>query len=381
MSVTINGTTGIAGVDGSASTPAVQGADTNTGIFFPAADTIGFAEGGAEAMRITSSAELLIGTTTAASTQGANLQVITAAAIRRNVASAGSGALRFEKSRSATDGGYTIVQNDDNLGEVQFYGADGVDYAVAATIKGIVNGTPGSDDMPGALVFSTTADGSASVTERARITSGGYFKASNNGTYSGSTGLYHEFKSTADGSNVEFRSTSATLSSGGMFFISADRNTTNNTFYYVGIYNYGSSSYRLQIADSGNVTNVNGTYGTISDLKLKQDITDATPQWDDIKNLRFRKYRLKSEVELDPNAKPFLGLVAQEAELVCPGLVEEHTDRDREDNDLGTTTKSIKTSILYMKAVKALQEAMARIETLEAQNAAFETRLAALEAK
>jgi hypothetical protein len=381
MAVTINGTTGIAGVDGSASTPAVQGTDTNTGIFFPAADTIAFGEGGAEAMRITSSAELLIGTTTAASTQGANLQVITAAAIRRNVASAGSGALRFEKSRSATDGGYTIVQNDDNLGEVQFYGADGVDYATAASIKAIVNGTPGSDDMPGALVFSTTADGSASVTERARITSGGYFKASNNGTYSGSTGAYHEFVSTANGSNIEIRSTSAGLASGGTVFFSADRNTTNNTFYYVGCYNYGASAYKLQIADSGNVTNTNGTYGTISDLKLKQDITDATPQWDDIKNLRFRKYRFKSEVELDPNAKPFLGLVAQEAELVCPGLVEEHTDRDREDNDLGTTTKSIKTSILYMKAVKALQEAMARIETLEAQNATFEARLAALEAK
>jgi len=46
MTITINGTTGIAGVDGSAATPAVQGADTNTGIFFSAADTIDFTEGG-----------------------------------------------------------------------------------------------------------------------------------------------------------------------------------------------------------------------------------------------------------------------------------------------------------------------------------------------
>jgi hypothetical protein len=64
MPVTINGTTGISGVDGSASTPAVQGSDTNTGIFYPAADTIAFGEGGAEAMRIDSSGNVGIGTTT-----------------------------------------------------------------------------------------------------------------------------------------------------------------------------------------------------------------------------------------------------------------------------------------------------------------------------
>ena len=58
MAITISGTTGIAGVDGSASTPAVQGTDTNTGIFFPAADTIAFAEGGTEVMRLDSSANL-----------------------------------------------------------------------------------------------------------------------------------------------------------------------------------------------------------------------------------------------------------------------------------------------------------------------------------
>ena len=56
MAVTINGSTGIAGVDGSAGTPAVQGADANTGMFFPAADTIAFAEGGTEVGRFDSSA-------------------------------------------------------------------------------------------------------------------------------------------------------------------------------------------------------------------------------------------------------------------------------------------------------------------------------------
>jgi hypothetical protein len=55
MTLILNGTNGLSDVDGSASTPAIRGTDTNTGIFFPAADTIAFAEGGAEVARFDSS--------------------------------------------------------------------------------------------------------------------------------------------------------------------------------------------------------------------------------------------------------------------------------------------------------------------------------------
>jgi hypothetical protein len=146
----------------------------------------------------------------------------------------------------------------------------------------------------------------------------------------------------------------------------------------------GTSAFR--VATNGDVTNLNGTYGTISDLKLKQDIVDANSQWNDIKNLRFRKYRLKSEVEVNPDAKLLLGLVAQEVEQVSPHLVENFPDfesvevTDDEGNvtikrqETGTNTKALKTSIIYMKAVKALQEAMERIETLEAKVAALEAQ-------
>ena len=69
MALNINGTTGISGVDGSVSAPALTGTDSNTGITFPAADTIKFATGGVERMSITNSGVSGI-------TQGKILQVV-----------------------------------------------------------------------------------------------------------------------------------------------------------------------------------------------------------------------------------------------------------------------------------------------------------------
>ena len=69
-----------------------------------------------------------------------------------------------------------------------------------------------------------------------------------------------------------------------------------------------------------------------------------------------------------------IGVVAQEIETVSAGLVSEFIDRNPDTGeDLGTTTKSVKYSVLYMKAIKALQESMSRIETLEARVTALES--------
>lgn len=78
------------------------------------------------------------------------------------------------KSRSTTVGTYgTIVQSGDVLGSLTFSGDDGVGPIQAALISSVVDGTPGTNDMPGRLVFSTTADGASSPTERMRIDNAG----------------------------------------------------------------------------------------------------------------------------------------------------------------------------------------------------------------
>ena len=87
---------------------------------------------------------------------------------------AGSATLRFLKSRNAPIGSNTIVQDGDELGRIRFQAADGTDFNTnAAEISAEVDGTPGLNDMPGRILFSTTLNGSSSVTERMRITNDG----------------------------------------------------------------------------------------------------------------------------------------------------------------------------------------------------------------
>ena len=141
---------------------------------------------------------------------------------------------------------------------------------------------------------------------------------------------------------------------------------TNDTSSYHFIGSTGGPD-RVFIYGNGNIVNQNNSYGSLSDSKLKENIVDANSQWADLKALQVRKYNFK-----EGQTHTQIGLIAQEVELVSPGLVSESPDRDEEGNDLNTVTKSVNYSVLYMKAVKALQEAMERIESLEARLTALE---------
>jgi len=158
-------------------------------------------------------------------------------------------------------------------------------------------------------------------------------------------------------------------------YTGASPNGNGNEF----IYCYDSTpAARMVVRSNGDVRNVNNVFAAISDIKLKENIADADSQWDDIKAVQVKKYSLKAD---DLDAPNMIGVIAQDLETAgMNGLVDEEVDRDIEHNDLGTTTKSVKYSILYMKAIKALQEAMTRIEALETENTAIKARLDALEA-
>jgi hypothetical protein len=141
-----------------------------------------FRQAGAETARIDSSGRLLVGTSTATAGFASIVPQVqlegttvdsTRFSIIRNAANTGSGQIFLGKTRSATNGGFTVVSSGDDLGGISFWGADGTDLTQAASIAAAVDGTPGANDMPGRLVFSTTADGASGPTERMRIDSAG----------------------------------------------------------------------------------------------------------------------------------------------------------------------------------------------------------------
>ena len=134
-----------------------------------------------ESMRIDESQRLLIGGTTNVSTGGieGSLQILGTGSDDASVNLARfsnnihPSFLCFSKSRSGSIGGNTIVQNNDRLGVIAFFGSDGTDLACeAAEIECEVDGSPSGDNMPGKLIFKTTASGT-SPSERMRISSNG----------------------------------------------------------------------------------------------------------------------------------------------------------------------------------------------------------------
>ena len=314
-----------------------------------------------ERIRVDSSGRLLINHSSSIDTAGvqSQLQVTgdnaakASIGIRRDQNVASGPLLVFGKSRSGGLGGNVAVQSGDTIGAILFNGADGTDVATsAARIKTEVDGTPGSNDMPGRLVFETTADGANSLTERMRIINSGAM-------------LVSTTSATINSSNFGTRIGGASTTAG---YIASSRNVGTGGE----VANFFGQSGELRIKGDGDCENTNNRYSGLSDIKLKENIVDANSQWDDIKSLQIRNYNYKEETGYGTHTQ--LGLVAQEVETICPGLVTETNDVDDDLNETGTVTKSVAYSVLYMKAVKALQEAIAKIETLEAKVAALEAQ-------
>jgi len=367
MTVTIDGTNGVTTPDvevssgGSASAPAITvSGDTNTGIFFPAADTIAFAEGGAEAMRINSSGNLLVGTTTSPSSSD----------VQEILAKSGNTFLQFTRT--------------------------------ASTIGGAAIGTIGD----AFLIYTHTGNvGSETYTERARITSDGDLLVGTTTAVSNCPLVI----SRASGI-VRNRIQSGSLGNGDAVAVNcaatgANREAEIAVFKHAGITNPAAVLY-LQEEDGANTwywTGNDGNFRTSTDFNnigTNNGTVVGTQSSDErIKNISGQvSYGLNEVVALEPIAFSFkdrpdfqkLGFSAQQVQSIVPEAVYDTGDCidgydvDPE-NKLLQTPKSDRTKLAMeytqlipvlvnaVKELKAINDAQAsRIETLEAKVAALE---------
>lgn len=334
---------------GTAAAPAIcAGGDVNTGIFSPAADQIGIATNGTERVRIDSTGNIGVNTTNpafAVDIYGA----YTSALLRGFTADGGAPNFVFNKSRSATVGTNTLVLNNDGLGTIAWQGANGTDYTTAASIVASVDGTPGaSNDMPGRLIFSTTADGSGSPTERMRIDSTGCVGI---GTASSTdTRLLINGTNTT---NTTYAITARNSANTNLFFL------RNDGGFFTGLTT--ASPYNNTSGAAPNVwVDAFGYLGRqSSSLRYKKDVVNYSKGLSAVNLLRPVFYKDKKD-----DTKQYAGLIAEEVHEA--GLHEFVFYNDENQPD------ALHYSNMVALAFKAIQELNAKVEALEARVAELE---------
>ena len=215
---------------------------------------IRFNNAGTEWGRWDSSGRLLVGTSTARtnfnnSTDDPQLQVESAngfglAAIR-NSNSSGGCTIYIAKSRGT---GNVVLQNNDVIGGLSYQGNDGSEFVAAAQIACEVDGTPGANDMPGRLVFSTTADGASSPTEQ--------FRVNNQGSVLFGTTDETPFNNNVAGVSIFRRSGHVQMSRDGDTVLGVNRKTNDGSLVVFG----QDGTIEGSIAVSGTTVSYNGAH-------------------------------------------------------------------------------------------------------------------------
>ena len=293
-----------------------------------------------ERLRIDSSGRILVGGTSArtnfnngsASPQMqlenvANGNKSSIALIHNENATSDSSAINFGKTRGGSVGDNSALnQAGDRLGSITFQGNDGTEFVQAASIEGFTDATPGNNDMPGRLVFSTTADGGSSPQERMRIDKDGKLFVKNS-------------------------------------FSDSARNVV------IQIECSGQGRGRIL---SGNSDTDPATLGASSDRRLKTNIRNYTGGLE-----RIRQIPVKIYDEVNTSATDVISWVADEVAPIFPeAVIGEANAVDADGNPEYQILSSLK---FFPDLVQCVQTLIAKVETLETQNADLLARVTTLE--
>jgi len=405
MTLILSGTDGLSDVDGTAAAPAIRGTDANTGIFFPAADTIAFAEGGVEAMRIDSDGDVGIGTTTPNSK------------LTSQTASTSTSVFSFANQLNNS------YASNDSISALGFHvradvNATGVGGAIAFS-------GGGTSDGSGNLIFCIKPTGNiatvvAPSNEKMRIDSSGNVGIGTTATtYNYQTKNIALYDASSAGISIVGGAKILTLtaqSSGGIFVGSRSNDNlifaTNDTErmridtsgqLLVGITSAiigsrtlqvkapsGGSASAFQVANNGNAGceffNSSGTkvgdiavnasstaYNTSSDYRLKENVAPMQNALATVALLKPCTYKWKVD------GSDGQGFIAHELQEVVEGCVtgekdavETYTDEDGNEATR-PVYQGIDTSFLVATLTAAIQEQQALITALTTRITALET--------
>ena len=298
-----------------------------------------------EFAKIDTSGRLLVGTSSGrgiSTTSQASLQIENseiAATFVRNTADQQAPVLSFGKTRGTTSGSTTNVIADTGLGQIRFCGSDGTSFVQGARIDAFVDGTPGANDMPGRLVFSTTADGASSPTERMRIQNDGAI-------------LFGQQAFIAGVLNI------GNYTNGGKYGVQMRPSADNAT-------PFAFENAAGTVVGTIQTTSSTTAYYTSSDYRLKENVTPVTDGITRLQQLKPSRFNFIADVGTTVD-----GFLAHEVQDIVPEAIT--GEKDAVDEDGNPVYQGIDQSKLVPLLTAALQEAIAKIETLEAKVAALE---------
>jgi hypothetical protein len=393
--LTVTGTATIEFADGSAASPSITNdGDTNTGIFFPAADTIAFAEGGAEVARFDSSGNFGLGVTPSAWTTSFGFKALDIG--QGCVLGATSDANLVYNAYFNTSNNW-IYKTTAEAGRYQQSGANHIWYNAASGTAG--NTATFSERMrldasgnlgvgttsPAAKLHISVASAAVDGTKGVRITNPAgtvaVFECGNGGD---------SFIGTTSGSDFNIRTGNtvrATFDNAGNLLVGKTSTSdtvigtiqqstgrialamaaTVNGIDTLTCYSTGAGAYRFYVGMGGTVFATSTTISAISDARFKENVRELDAGLSEVMALKPRLYDWKEGK--GANTKNARGFIAQEFEEVFPDLIDEWKDPAPEGEE---PYKSVRQDLIPV-LVKAIQEQQALITTLTARITALES--------
>jgi hypothetical protein len=326
-------------------------ASTNGALVF-ATRSVTTATAPTERLRITSAGEVGIGTSSPTSTQSG-----------LDISSGGLSLIIGADNGSSTR---TNAGNKSGRFAMAHYTNAEEPFAIAlcdvtsTTNELSLGGGSGACNTATVVKFFTAANNTTvSGSERARIDSSGNLLVGTTTGY-GKVSILSALNGSGAAS-IYAENTAANYTNNNIYSVLVGSGNNNTTAVLYAGYNVTNGDV-YKVFGNGNVVNYNNSYGSISDIKLKENIVDASPKLADLMQVKVRNYNLIGDITKQ------IGVVAQELETVFPSMIDETTDKDAEGNDIGTTTKSVKYSVFVPMLIKAIQELKAEFDAYKASH-------------